>query len=44
LMTINVTVPILDGELLLGTHQEILIIDDQIEPLPRYVVLQVSGE
>jgi len=44
LMTINVIVPILDGELLLGTYQEILVIDDQTDPAPRYVVLQVSGE
>jgi len=44
LLTISVTIPIQDGELLLGTHQEILVIDDQIEPLPRYIVIQVSGE
>lgn len=44
LMTINVIIPIQDGELLLGTHQEILVIDDQTELLPRYLVVQVSGE
>jgi secondary thiamine-phosphate synthase enzyme len=44
LMTISVTVPILDGELLLGTHQEILVIDDQTECAPRQLVIQVSGE
>src|SRR5512143_1165663 len=31
LMTMNVVVPIVDGQLLLGTHQEILVIDDQTE-------------
>lgn len=44
LMTITVTVPILDGELLLGTYQEILVVDDQTESALRYVVLQVTGE
>jgi len=44
LMTINVTIPILEGELLLGNHQEILVIDDQTEPAPRHLVIQVTGE
>jgi secondary thiamine-phosphate synthase enzyme len=44
LMTINVTVPILNGELLLGQYQEILVIDDQTETVPRQIVIQVSGE
>jgi len=44
LMTTQVLVPILDGELLLGRYQEILVIDDQPEPLPRFIVLQVTGE
>ena len=44
LMTISVTVPILEGELLLGNYQEILVIDDQTEISPRYLVIQVSGE
>lgn len=44
LMTVAVTVPILDGELLLGTYQDILVIDDQIEPAERRVVLQAVGE
>jgi secondary thiamine-phosphate synthase enzyme len=44
LMTINVTIPILEGKLLLGTHQEILVIDDQTEPAPRHLVIQVTGE
>ena len=44
LMTINVTIPILEEKLLLGTHQEILVIDDQTEPAPRHLVIQVTGE
>jgi secondary thiamine-phosphate synthase enzyme len=43
LMTINVLIPLFEGELLLGTYQEILVIDDQTDPAPRYVVIQVSG-
>jgi secondary thiamine-phosphate synthase enzyme len=40
----SVTVPILDGELLLGSYQEILVID--MEPLAkqRSMVIQISGE
>lgn len=44
LMTVNVVIPIMDGKLLLGTYQEILVIDDQTDPAPRFVVIQVSGE
>jgi secondary thiamine-phosphate synthase enzyme len=44
LMTINVTIPILGGEMLLGNYQEILVIDDQTEISPRYLVIQVNGE
>lgn len=44
LMTISVTIPILDGKLLMGTYQEILVIDEQTYPAPRHVILQVMGE
>ena len=44
LMTINITVPILDGQLLLGKYQEILVIDDQTEIAPRHLVIQVCGD
>lgn len=44
LMTVNVTIPILGGEILLGNYQEILVIDDQTEISPRYLVIQVNGE
>lgn len=43
-MGITVSIPILDGELLLGTYQDILVVDDQTDPAPRRVVLQVMGE
>ncbi len=44
LMNVSVTVPIVNGEMALGTFQEILVLDDQTDPAARYVVLQVSGE
>jgi secondary thiamine-phosphate synthase enzyme len=44
LMPTSVIIPIEDGQLVLGTHQEIQIVDSQPEELPRYVYLQVSGE
>lgn len=42
-MPTSVTVPIHEGQLVLGTHQEIQVVDNQPEELPRYVVLQVCG-
>ncbi len=44
LLTVTVTIPILNSEMLLGTYQDILVIDDQTDPAPRRVVLQVIGE
>jgi secondary thiamine-phosphate synthase enzyme len=44
LMTISVTIPVQNGDLLLGYHQEILVIDDQTEISPRQLAVQVSGE
>ncbi len=44
LLTVTVTIPILNGDLLLGTYQDILVIDDQTDPAARQVVLQVMGE
>ncbi len=40
----SVTVPFVAGELALGTYQEILVIDDQIDQEPRYLLLQAIGE
>ena len=42
-MPTSVVVPICEGRLVLGTHQEIQVVDNQPEELPRYVFLQVSG-
>lgn len=44
LLTVSVTVPIMNGDLMLGTWQEIMVFDDQVSPLTRYVALQVMGE
>jgi thiamine phosphate synthase YjbQ (UPF0047 family) len=39
-----VTVPVLDGDLLLGRYQEILVIDMEPQGRQRNMVIQVSGE
>lgn len=44
LMPTSLSIPIIDGELVLGTHQEIQVVDSQPEEMPRFVVLQVTGE
>ena len=44
LMPISITIPILGGRLTLGTHQEIQVVDNQPEELPRFVVMQIIGE
>lgn len=44
IMPTSVVIPIVDGALVLGTHQELLVVDNQPEEFPRYVLLQVSGE
>jgi len=44
LMPTSIVIPIYDGELVLGTHQEILVVDSQPEEIARYVFLQVTGE
>jgi thiamine phosphate synthase YjbQ (UPF0047 family) len=44
ILPISITIPILDGQLMLGTHQEIQVVDNQPEELPRFVVLQIIGE
>jgi secondary thiamine-phosphate synthase enzyme len=43
-MSISITVPIHEGYMVLGTHQEILVANGQPEAFPRYLVLQVMGE
>jgi secondary thiamine-phosphate synthase enzyme len=44
ILPISLTIPILGGRMTLGTHQEIQVVDNQPEELPRFVVLQIIGE
>ena len=44
IMPTSITVPIIDGNLAMGTHQEILVMDSQPEEFARFVLLQVWGE
>ena len=44
ILPISITIPIQGGRLTMGTHQEIQVVDNQPEELPRFVVLQVMGE
>lgn len=44
IMPTSLVIPISEGSLVLGTHQEILVVDNQPDELPRYVFLQISGE
>ena len=44
LLSASVTVPVQDGKLLLGTYQDIMVLDMQRENLPRSLILQVAGE
>lgn len=44
LLNVSVTVPVLEGDLLLGDYQEILLIDFDKEGKPRNVIVQVMGE
>lgn len=40
----SVTVPITDGKLLLGTWPQVILIDFDVRPRQREVVVQLSGE
>lgn len=44
LLSVSVTVPVVDGDLLLGTYQEIVVVDMEPEGRPRTVIVQVMGE
>jgi len=44
LMSQQLTIPVINSKLALGTHQEILVIDDQVDNQPRYLVVQITGE
>ena len=43
IMPTQVTVPVLNGKLALGTYQEILVIDNQVDKEPRYLIVQIMG-
>jgi len=43
-MPTSVIIPIHEGRTVLGTHQEIQVVDNHPEELARYVFLQVVGE
>ena len=40
-MPVQVTIPVMNGKLGLGRYQDILIIDDQTEKNPRYIIVQI---
>ena len=44
LLSVSVTVPVLDGDLLLGRWQEILVVDMDPNAKPRTIIVQVMGE
>ena len=44
LLNVSVTVPVIDGDLAIGTWQEILVLDMEPQGRPRTVIIQVSGE
>jgi secondary thiamine-phosphate synthase enzyme len=44
IMPTSLTIPISKNKMVLGTHQEILVVDSQPEELPRYVFMQIQGE
>lgn len=43
LLGVSATVPLVDGELLMGTYQEILVVDMDPGEKARHVVVQVMG-
>jgi len=40
----SVQIPFVNGKMALGTYQEILVIDDQVDQETRYLLLQAMGE
>ncbi len=44
LLGVLLTVPVLEGDLLMGGYQEILVIDMEPQPKARTLVIQVQGE
>lgn len=44
LMQTSVTIPIIDNQMALGKFQDILVIDDQVDNVPRNLMIQIMGE
>jgi len=44
IMPTQVTIPVLNGKLAMGTYQDVIVIDDQVDSEPRYVIVQITGE
>ena len=44
LMSVSATVPVIGGDLALGTYQDIVVLDMDPEARPRTVIVQVMGE
>jgi secondary thiamine-phosphate synthase enzyme len=44
LLPTSVSIPVVEKKMVLGTYQEIIILDDQVDQEPRYVILQIMGE
>lgn len=44
LLNVSITLPVVDSDLLIGSYQEIIMLDMEPEGRPRTVVVQVMGE
>jgi secondary thiamine-phosphate synthase enzyme len=44
MLNVSVTVPVVEADLLIGSYQEIILLDMDRGPHPRQVVVQVMGE
>jgi secondary thiamine-phosphate synthase enzyme len=44
LLGVSLTIPVLDGDLLMGGYQEVLLVDMEPQPKARTLVIQVQGE
>ena len=44
ILPVQATIPVVNGKLVTGTYQDILVIDDQRSADPRYVIVQIWGE
>lgn len=44
LLNVSVTIPVVEGDLMIGSYQEIMMIDMDPQGRPRKVIVQVMGE